>query len=303
MALFEVTNGHTLIPFRQLRGGAELYERELEDLLWNNLDDFVGESLFRIARQPQIGTGGRPDIIALDAAAHVVVIEVKRDVDRNQLTQCLEYAGWARSASLDELAGIYHRGSESFFGDWQGFTESTDPVLISRPPRLALAAREFHGRTGAAFEYLAENGVPFELIEVSVYEDAQGRRFVDVGVDVAEAREEISSASIARRVPTHPQIGGRRIRLVDLLDAGLLEPGQELVWERPRLGHSYRASITENGSIRFEDGRTFSSPSTAATEAAGIPAYDGWYAWRADDGLLKDLRDELVRLVESDEST
>jgi hypothetical protein len=188
--LFEIATDRSLVPFRQLRGGAELYEQELEQLLWDNLDDFTGESLFRIARQPRIGSGGRPDIVALDASAHVVVIEIKRDVDRGQLAQCLEYAGWARSASLDELAGLYHLQSERFFPDWQEFTESDIPVVISRPPRLILVARDFHGRTGEAFEFLAENGLPVGLIQVSLYEDQQARRFVDVSLEGAETADE-----------------------------------------------------------------------------------------------------------------
>lgn len=302
MALFEIADDRSLVPFRQLRGGAELYERELEDLLWDNLDDFVGESLFRVARQPQIGTGGRPDI-ALDASAHVVVIEIKRDVDRSQLAQSLEYAGWARSASLDELARIYHLGPDRFFADWQGFTESDIPVVINRPPRLVLVAREFHGRTGAAFEYLAENGLPVEVLEVSVYEDEDGRRFVDVGIEGSEPTDDSGRAQVERGTKIHHLIAGRRVRLVDLLDAGLIEPGQTLIWERPRLGQTYRAVVTENGSVRLEDGRTFSSLSTAATQAAGIPAYDGWDAWKADGVLMKDLRIRLIELAERDDST
>lgn len=285
-----------------MRGGADLYEREIEDLVWGNLDDFLGGSLFRVARQPRIGSGGRPDIVGVDAAAHVVVIEIKRDVDRRQLAQCLEYAGWARSASLDELAGIYHLGGDRFFEDWQEFTDSEVPLVISRPPRLVLVAREFHGRTGAAFEYLAENGVPVEVVKVSIYEDEQQRRFVDVGLDTVESQEETPEASVERDGRVHTLLGGRRVGLVDLVDAGFLDVGQELIWERPRLRQTYRARVTENGSIQLADGRTFSSPSTAATRAADIPAYDGWYAWKANGVLLRDLRNQLVEAVETDNS-
>ncbi len=63
----------------------------------------TGEALFRVTRQAVI-TSGRPDIVALNHEARVVVIEVKRAVDRGQLAQCLEYAGWARTIRLDELA-------------------------------------------------------------------------------------------------------------------------------------------------------------------------------------------------------
>lgn len=293
MPLYEIASGEALVPFRQLRGGAELYERELEQLLWDNPDDFTGEPLFRIARQPTVGAGGRPDIVALDSSAHVVVIEIKRDVDRGQLAQCLEYAGWARGTNLDELASLYHLGPERFFGDWQGFTESDNPVVISRPPRLLLVARDFHGRTGAAFEFLAENGLPVGVVQVSIYEDQGGRRFVDVTLEGGDPPLDDAPGPTAR-ARVEQTISGRRIRVSDLLDAGLLEAGQELVWERPRLGQTYRATVAENGSLVIPDGRTFSSPSGAACEAASIPAYDGWYAWTADGVALKDLRAELV---------
>lgn len=67
-------------------------ESEIEDLLWSNLEEFTGEALFRVRRQPTLAGGGRPDIVTLDRQGAVVVIEVKRDVDRGQLAQCLEYA-------------------------------------------------------------------------------------------------------------------------------------------------------------------------------------------------------------------
>jgi hypothetical protein len=67
MPLFEVEEAGTLVPFRQLLGGAELYESEIEDLLWSNLEEFTGEALFRVRRQPTLAGGGRPDIVILDS--------------------------------------------------------------------------------------------------------------------------------------------------------------------------------------------------------------------------------------------
>ncbi|MEZ5380990.1 MAG: hypothetical protein R2754_04245 [Microthrixaceae bacterium] len=99
MPLFEIGDDE-LIPFRRVHAGPELYEQEIEGLLWANLDSFIGVQLFPLARQPTVGDGIRPDIVALDAEGHVHVIEVKRDIDRRQLAQCLEYAGWARNAVL-----------------------------------------------------------------------------------------------------------------------------------------------------------------------------------------------------------
>lgn len=247
-----------------------------------------------MARQPNLPNGGRPDIVGLAADARVAVIEVKRDVERGQLAQCLEYAGWARSTSLDEVAGMYHGGPEAFFRDWQAFTEATTPQVINRNPRIVLIARAFHGRTESALASLLENGVPITVIGVSLYEDERGRRFLDIE---SEHEPEFTPRGEGDAAD-YRQIEGRRVRLSDLVEANLLQPGDELVWPRPRLGVTYRALITDNATIQLEDEREFASPSIAAKEAASIPASDGWFAWRLErrDGLLLDeLRKELAQ--------
>ena len=100
-------------------------------------------------------------------------------------------------------------------------------------------------------------------------------------------------------VPDHTKIDGRRVRLADLLDAGLLQPGDSLFWNRPQLGRRFEGSVTENGAIVLTNGRSFSSLSRAAVVAADIPAADGWLMWRIErlDGKsLDDLRRELAAL-------
>jgi hypothetical protein len=303
MPLFEIGDAHQLVGFRQLSGGADLYEREIEDLLWHNFEELTGETLFLVARQAVIA-GGRPDIVALDHDARVVVIEIKRDVDRGQLAQCLEYAGWARTTNLDELAGMYHGGESDFFTTWQDFTGSDTPVRIRRSTRLILVAREFHGRTGSAFEFLIENGLPVKLIRVSIYQDQQGRRFVDVEGEHEPEFPAAGAGEGGTQVEDPTKIEGRRVRLTDLVDAGVLRPGQNLVWDRPQVGARYLATVTDEGALRLPDGRAFAAPSRAAIEAAGGGSYDGWLAWRTDDGQresLHELRVRCVRALQRDE--
>jgi hypothetical protein len=294
MPLYEIRQAHELVPFRRLHGGPELYEREIEELFWDNADEFLGESLFLIKRQATLPGGGRPDILGLDSDARVVIVEVKRDVERHQLSQILEYAGWARSASLDELSGLYPGGREAFFADWQQFTESIAPVVINPKPRLVLVARDFHGRSRSAFDFLVENGLPIRLIPVAVYEDEQKRRFLDIEAD--HEPEPSVGPGKATRVD-HTKLDGRRVRISDLLDAGLLSGGEEIVWDRPRLGQRFYAKVLVNGGIELADGRRYASPSLAAKNAADVPSVDGWYVWKVggpDGSLLNDLRLKLA---------
>jgi hypothetical protein len=293
MPLYEIDNTGELVPFRRLRGGADLYEREIEDLAWGNSDEIVGETLFLIQRQANLHQGGRPDIVALDRDARVVVIEVKREFDRSQLAQCLEYAGWARKTNLDELAQMYRYGADRFFADWQEFTGSEVPAIVNPIPRLVLLAGSFHGRTESAVDFLIENRLPVKVIPVTIYEDQQGRRFVDI-----EGEHEPDFAGGDQvEVIDHTKFNGRRVRITDLLDAGLLRAGDVLKWTRPQLGQHYEVTVTEAGTLESRDGRMFTSPSRAAMDLADMAAYDGWHAWRVErlgGKSLDDLRRDLA---------
>lgn len=166
MPLHEVDDDGNLVPLDRLRPGPDLYERQIEDLLWADPEAFVGEALFVIARQPHLSGGGIPDVLALDEEGRVVILEVKRDIAREQLVQALEYAGWARLTNLDEIAGLYNRGNgryqgvEAFFRDWQNFTETSTPITIEPQPRLYLVAGGFESRTRSALELLPERRSP-----------------------------------------------------------------------------------------------------------------------------------------------
>ncbi len=299
MPLYELADG-SLKPFNRLRPGPDLYEQEIEALIWSDLEAFTGESLFPVARQARISGGGVPDILALDEMGRVVVIEVKRDVDRGQLAQCLEYAGWARLTNLDEVANLYdgrrpgHQGVEAFFRDWQDFTETTTPVTMTPQPRLYLIARDFEGRTRSALDFLQENKLPVTVVPVTIYEDPAGRRILDIEADHEPALPPgLSTASGPKAVT----VNGRRVTVLDLLGAGLIQPDEAVEFVRPRLGKRYEAVIHSDGSFRLPDGSTHQSPSLAAMRAADLVSYDGWYAWRVPrlgGTKLHELREQYV---------
>jgi CBS domain-containing protein len=99
-------------------------------------------------------------------------------------------------------------------------------------------------------------------------------------------------------------IGGRRVTVSDLLDAGLIEAGAKLKFKRSRIGVTYDATVTAKGRIRLEpDREEFRSPSRAAMVAAGMRAVDGWRAWlvvdqdRLLDAVRQDLLDRAISTV------
>ena len=304
MPLFELTT-EGLTPFQRLNPGPDLYEKEIEDLVWMDLEAFTGEVLFPVARQPKIAAGGIPDVLALDEAGHVVIIEVKRDLDRGQLAQCLEYAGWARMTNLDEIASLYdrkvsgHSGTEAFFADWQAFTETTTPLTITGPPRLVLIARDFHGRTKSALDFLRDSNVPVTVIPVTVYQDDAGRKIVDVEAEhepnVVAPVSPTTSTSSKKTIKTVDS-SGRRVSVKDLIDAGLIQPNESVIFERPKIGEVHEAVIRSDGSFELQDGEICKSPSLAAMKSADVISYDGWFAWRVVrlGKKIGELRNEFV---------
>jgi Restriction Enzyme Adenine Methylase Associated len=59
--------------------------------------------------------------------------------------------------------------------------------------------------------------------------------------------------------------------LLPLIRAGVLKPGDELTWKRPRKNEIHKAVVTQNGCLRIADGRIFTSPSPAASWPAARP--------------------------------
>ncbi|MEV7851051.1 CBS domain-containing protein [Streptomyces sp. NPDC088183] len=91
---------------------------------------------------------------------------------------------------------------------------------------------------------------------------------------------------------------GRRVRVSDLVDAGLLAAGARLTFRRKRSGEAHLARVTTDGRIELSDGRRFTSPSAAAAAASGRGPFDGWTAWALDDDTLLDvLRQTLLDTV------
>ena len=89
---------------------------------------------------------------------------------------------------------------------------------------------------------------------------------------------------------------GRRVRISDLVNASLLEPGAILAYDRPQVGDSLQVTVTETGQLQLPDGREIRSPSGAIKELCG-KSVDGWHAWRTatDDQLLHSLRLRLIQ--------
>jgi Restriction Enzyme Adenine Methylase Associated len=105
------------------------------------------------------------------------------------------------------------------------------------------------------------------------------------GLDVRKGIDGQETSSITRKT-----VPGT---VSDLLSEGLLSAGTKLTFKRgSKLAH---ATVTAAGDL-VVDGKSYSSPSTAAAAALNLKAANGWTSWRLDDGsgpTLAELRSQL----------
>lgn len=302
MPIFVEQDGK-LVELPPVKAGPDFLEKDIEDLMWNDLESLTGLPLFPIARQAHLPTGGVTDILALDTTRRVVVIEIKRDIDRRQVAQSLEYAGWALTTNLDQLAAIYdaapgHSGPEAFFTDWQAFTLTATPLTIVSPPRLILVARAFTDRTRVALDFLSTISLDVTVLPVTFYQDSETRRIISV-----EREKDIAIG------PMHPTTGGgpaktkylttdgAAVRIADLLATDLVTPNEDIEFKRPTKGEHHHATILATGQIQLKDGTVVNSPTTAAKVVTSGGSYDGWKVWhvpRLANQTLDELRFKYV---------
>lgn len=302
MPIFAEVNGD-LRSIRQVQPGPGLYEREIQQLIWSNFEAFYGFDLFPVALDRAVSTGGRPDIVALDESGRVVIFEVKRSIERLQLAQCLEYAGWARRTSLDELGVLYQGGVDFFFADWLEFTGGSTPVIVNPNPILVLVAQDFDNRTSEALAFLTESGVPVYPVPVSVFQNERGERLYHIDSDFESSTSDEDEISPKRHMTTYRFLG-ERVTLSHLIEANFLRAGERIEYRRPKEGKVFVAGLTPEGNIQMEDGRTFSSLSRAAATLAGVGALPGWEVWLAPERggrRLMDIRDEFLASVSKED--
>jgi hypothetical protein len=85
------------------------------------------------------------------------------------------------------------------------------------------------------------------------------------------------------------------LRLRDLLEAGLVSAGDDLIWERRNSRLKFTAKILPYGMIKTMDGVVHNSPSMAARHVNMGKSTNGWRVWQlaTTKQSLYDLRSIL----------
>jgi hypothetical protein len=294
-------------------------EQEIEDVVIENAEYFFGSSSIFIPRQLIItrdGFGTIPDGFSIDLATRswfVVEVElVRHNVYSHivpQLTKQIIAVATSESRQILEDIVI------------QIFTESDDVKEKFREENI----REIDIRRvlGEILRKPPIIGIPIDRISQDLKEWARTLRN-DVRLWLVRKLSEFGAPeNVAYEIPEEYRpildtteekekaksgIAYYDVSLADLLDAGFLSVGDELVMTyKPRGGNrkKYKAVITEDGSMEVL-GKKFKSPSYAALLAIQDVGSDrktvnGWTSWRnSEEKLLADLRTEYLKRKENE---
>lgn len=233
---------------------AELGLRERDDLQEWVIDEprILDEGLLIITSEYAgfEDTLDRLDVLALDRAGKLVVIELKRDrADRTTDLQALKYASFCSTLTAEDIQQLYrefHSGRteddltpEEVGNRFANFIDTDEPITtgdsglaefeLDDKPRVMLAAGDFGTEITSPVLWLRqEYGLDISCVRITAYERdgeylVQGQQIIPV----PEAEEYMTKR---REKEEKQQSSQRQSTLTVLRDRGVLQEGDEVLF-------------------------------------------------------------------------
>ena len=141
----------------------------------------VEPNLMFFGRQVVTSSGGRIDIVAIDAEGDLVVIELKRSkTARDVAAQLLDYAWWVRDLSYEDVVSLYEQSNpgQQLERDYASSFGASPPDELAQNHRLIIVCSQLDPSTERIIGYLNEDyGVPINAVFFRHFED-DGRRYL-----------------------------------------------------------------------------------------------------------------------------
>lgn len=179
------------------------YEKRLEEVLESDIA-VVSEprKWMVIGRQVYTDHGGYIDLLAIDEAGSIIVLELKRDKsDREVVSQVLDYASWVDELEYENIASVFadyqskwHNGGTVSLQDaFKEFFGTDIPEEVNSSHEMVIVATDLHPESERVVRYLQKNyGVPVNAVFFSFFMDGDAE-YLSRSWLVEPSTEEVAS--------------------------------------------------------------------------------------------------------------
>lgn len=147
-------------------------EKRLQSWLINDIS-ILDPDLMVIGKEVSTDSGEYIDILCIDAAGHLVVVELKRDkTPRATTAQILDYCSWAAYLSHEEVLEIAERNDPQFRQSFEDKFDQEFPEALNEDHRMLIVGSEIDGGSERIIRYLSHwhevniNAITFQYFKL-----------------------------------------------------------------------------------------------------------------------------------------
>lgn len=152
--------------------------------------EILGEDLLIIAKEYILPSQCRLDLLALDANANLVIIELKRDNSGSNIDwQAIKYASYCESLTEEDIYEIFAaykafsienaRDEIANFLNDTSCDEGSSIDDINSKQRIILVASEFHSDAASSVLWLINYGIDIQCMTIEPFIDGDGNLFIN----------------------------------------------------------------------------------------------------------------------------
>jgi len=203
------------------------YEHRLEKWLLEDIS-ILSSNLAVIGSQVLTPFGKRIDILAMNSAGELIVIELKRDKTyREIIAQVLDYATWIKDLDYDGINSILikygkseHKDIEDFYTE--AFNKDVEDVEFNSDHKMIIVGSDIDDSTVRIINYLAKEpySVNINAVNFNYFKDNEGKEYLAQAFILPEDNITEESKSKSRK--------RAKSIITTLFDSGRLQIGQKV---------------------------------------------------------------------------
>lgn len=145
--------------------------------------EIIEENLLIIGKEVPLPSDLRIDLLAIDKASNLVIIELKRDDSgRNADWQAIKYASYCSNFTPTEIFRLYaeYLGTTEDEAETiiEKFIDTYDFEELNKSQRIILISKEFHSDVISAVLWLRDFGIEVSCVRFTPYIDETGNLFI-----------------------------------------------------------------------------------------------------------------------------